>query len=249
MKLGMAIRYTYCFCLSLFAFAAFSVQCFSETRYVSDVMFVTLREGPGDGHKVITALRSDTPIEVIEETDDWIKARAGENEVGYMKKRYTTTNTPKPIIIERLETEIERLRSAREETGGDVAGSCGEIEKENEQLLARNGELEGKAVENDEEIARLSEKLRQLTSAHDILKNRLGNPAAADLVARLKKENADLKTKIENLGDKTADAARDGMIDRMFSDGKGWMIVGGAIFFCGWLAARLSRSARRKRYF
>ncbi|MDY7031486.1 MAG: SH3 domain-containing protein, partial [Thermodesulfobacteriota bacterium] len=39
-----------------------------DTRYVSDMLILNLRDRPGKGYKVITRLYSNTPVEVLGES-------------------------------------------------------------------------------------------------------------------------------------------------------------------------------------
>ena len=79
-----------------------------DKRYVTDMLILTLREGPGNEYTVIRTLKSDAPVYVLEEGEAFLKIRTEEGQEGWVAKQYITTNTPKPIIITGLNKEIEQ---------------------------------------------------------------------------------------------------------------------------------------------
>ena len=46
----------------------------ADRRYVSDMLIITLRAGKGREYRVIKTLKTDTPVEVLEENEEffWI---------------------------------------------------------------------------------------------------------------------------------------------------------------------------------
>ena len=47
----------------------------AETQYVSDQLVITLREGQGNEYKIIKMLKTGTPLEIIEESELYLKVR------------------------------------------------------------------------------------------------------------------------------------------------------------------------------
>ena len=81
----------------------------AETRYISDRMVVSLRDQPQDNANVVTYLRSDTPIQVLSESGEYLKVETGNGEVGFIKQNYVSDNLPKSLQIERLQKERNAL--------------------------------------------------------------------------------------------------------------------------------------------
>ncbi len=48
---------------------------YGETHYVTDILILNLREGPGIDHKVIRTLKSNMPVEILEESDRYLNAK------------------------------------------------------------------------------------------------------------------------------------------------------------------------------
>ena len=72
-------------------------------RYVSDELVIMMRSGQGEQYKIIKMLKAGTPLEVLEEGDAYLQVRAPDGTEGYVLKQFTSTDTPKPIIIARLQ--------------------------------------------------------------------------------------------------------------------------------------------------
>ena len=81
----------------------------AQTGYVSDVLFLTFREGPGDSYAVIKRLRSDTPVSILEEQEEYYKVELESKETGWVDKRFISFDTPKSLTIETLKQENKTL--------------------------------------------------------------------------------------------------------------------------------------------
>jgi len=81
-----------------------------ETRYVTDILIVSLREGPGNEYSVVRTVKTDMAMEVIEEQGSFVKVRTESGEEGWISKQYLTINTPKSILMNNLNKEIAPLK-------------------------------------------------------------------------------------------------------------------------------------------
>ncbi len=61
------------FLLMLLSFTISVGFVYAETLYVSDQLIITLREGKGNEYKIIESLKTGTPLEVIEESGNYLK--------------------------------------------------------------------------------------------------------------------------------------------------------------------------------
>ena len=82
----------------------------ADRRYVSDRLIITLRETPNTNGRVLRTLKTDTPVEVLEESGRYLRIRTEAGEEGWVDKQYITPETPKPIIMARLHDEMNRLQ-------------------------------------------------------------------------------------------------------------------------------------------
>ena len=87
-------------------------RAIAATQYVSDQLMITLRTGEGDQYRILKMLKAGTPLEILQEgTKGHLFVRTPDGTEGWVQKQFLTTETPKPIVIARLEKERERLRA------------------------------------------------------------------------------------------------------------------------------------------
>ena len=89
-----------------------STHALAETMYVSDVMKVTLRTGPGIDHKILALIKSGQEVEVLEPNDQWTRVRLGDKKEGWILTRFLTTTKPSVLILDKLKrTKKKRNQS------------------------------------------------------------------------------------------------------------------------------------------
>jgi len=87
--------------------------------YVSGVTRITMRTGPGVGHKIVAMVTSGVKLQILEFRKDWSMVKNGAGKTGWVLTRFLTDDVPKALLLERYKKENERLASklsAAEET-------------------------------------------------------------------------------------------------------------------------------------
>ena len=99
------MRFSIKLILFLFTFLFIHTIAAAETMYVSDQLLITLRRGKSTEHKILNTLKTGTPLEILdrEEKDNYVKVRLQSGEEGYVLSQYLTNDTPKLVLISRLE--------------------------------------------------------------------------------------------------------------------------------------------------
>ncbi|XOZ34009.1 TIGR04211 family SH3 domain-containing protein [Halomonadaceae bacterium KBTZ08] len=126
----------------------------AETRYVDDVIYVPVRSGPGNEYRIIeSALRSGTPVEVLEEAEnsDYVRVRFGEGEEGYIAARYLSSQR---IAEERLKDAQKELDSTREELS-ETQSELKQAQTKLEQLRETKQTLKTQLQETSDELQRI----------------------------------------------------------------------------------------------
>jgi SH3 domain protein len=196
----------------------------AQTLYVSESLEITLRSGPGNDYRIIAMLPSATRLQLTESGGEWHRVRAENGKEGWVLKRYTSTELPRTVVIDRLEKENLRLKAAAEK----AVEQAREFEAENKEL--RNS-LSG----NQKELAAIQQQYS-------------GLQADAGNVAELRSRYDEQSRQIEALT-----AAKEGLVRenqelregsrlRWFTTGAG--VMGGSVLF-GFFAGRLQRRTRR----
>ncbi|OQY01851.1 MAG: hypothetical protein B6I26_02485 [Desulfobacteraceae bacterium 4572_130] len=81
----------------------------TETYYVSDMLVLKIRQGPGKEFNVLGTLKSNIPIEILEKGEVYYKMRTKNGVEGWVEKKYLSLNTPLNIVVKQLKQKIEEL--------------------------------------------------------------------------------------------------------------------------------------------
>jgi SH3 domain protein len=211
----------------------------AERRYVSDMLIITLRTGQGQEYKVIKTLKTDTPVEVLEESESYLRVRTDEGEEGWVAKQYITPEVPKSLIIEGLKEETNKLNARVEELEKDQASLLEQFEVATQRHGAKVEELEKNAGNSNQEASRLKIKLAQITEKHNTLIDQSKN--VVDLISeqkKLKANNVSLNTRVEHLQQENAGLRNTRRLQ--------WFLAGSGVLLIGWIAGKVSR---KKKYY
>ena len=183
----------------VFSVCVFGQSSWASKAYVTDSFEITLRTGPSIENKIITLVRSDQAVEVLEVKDTWSRVRLlgrGEDTMeGWLLSRYLETRLPWKTQAISLKEENNRLN--------EKLRYVEEKWREEERL---EQELKKELEEN-------TEALRKLRKEHESLKKGAANylntkaeydstvsllEAAQKEVQRLTKENDILRSSQRN---------------------------------------------------
>lgn len=198
----------------------------AETRYIADQLVVTVRSSTGKNYQILEKLRTDTPVTVLKDDGSFIQVKTKKGNTGYIRSEYVSKNLPKPIRIAELKKQVEKLEQ--------------QLEKErlaclDNTELASSGQAKIDAISKDllltkQELEKVSSDYKTLLgSSKDVL----------DLMTAYEdqsEENSRLSSELAVLQDENKNFHRSNMIQ--------WFLAGGAVFFFGWLAGKISRRKR-----
>ena len=123
----------------------------AESMYVSEIIEITLRTGPGIDHKVIAMVKSGEPLEVLEPGAEWTKVRLANQKEGYVLSRFLTNKKPNELLLNELR---ERYRQLEEN-----ANRFGE---ENQKQVLLNSRLQEELDQKEQLLARVTESYEAL---------------------------------------------------------------------------------------
>jgi len=211
--------------------------CHAQTAYVSDMLILTFRQGPGPGYPVITTLKSDTPLTIIEENNGYLKVELLSGEQGWVEKNYIVTDLPKSKIIDQLKkenTDLENKIRALTEKANQNRHSAAPVDADQNTKMA---EIRAAMEQLKKTNQDLTQSLDAVTSQYTALKT-----ASADVTATLA-ENKRLKTRNTSLSATLAREKENGGL--MFKTGMiKWFLAGVGVLLLGWVIG-LSISSRR----
>jgi len=205
-----------------------ALPCFAQTVYVSDNFRITLRNSPKQNASINSMLSSGAKLEVLKETENWLRVRTEKDKTGWILKRFSMNRLPKAQVVERLRerlAELEQTRSKNRETIQELTEDkkrlASELESTNNTLTALRQDYQ--KLRNDvPDLPQIKEELEKT-------RNRLQNSLAQ--IEKLKARNVSLRSRESQL----------------------WFLVGaGVVFvscFIGFLLGRIRRKKSRSVYF
>jgi SH3 domain protein len=211
--------------LLLLAFTA--APALAQTRYVSDELVVLLRQGQSEKYKILKMLKANTPLEVLQEEEEYLLVRTPDGTEGYVLKQYITTETPKPIIIARLEKEREKLR-----------GQLKQLETRQAELQAELANASKDRSAGETQVTELRRELTKVQGEYSALQEK--SAAVIEISAdrdRLEAQNAELTAEVERLRQDNEEMLFTGVIK--------WFLAGGGVFLVGWIIGKVSRRKKK----
>jgi SH3 domain protein len=119
----------------------------AQTGYVSDMLFLTFRDSPGESSAVIKRLKSDTPVSIVEEQGEYYKVELESKEVGWVDKRFISFETPKIIVIETLKQEKKILENKIQDLESQINSIKTQISAGDNVSIQKIMENENKALQ------------------------------------------------------------------------------------------------------
>ncbi len=216
----------------------FPFFCQAQTAYVSDMLVLTFRQGPGPQFPVITTLKSDTPLNILEEENGFLKVELASGEQGWVNKNFVVTDLPNSMVIEQLKKEnkaLEEKVDALMQT--EARDQNSESDTDARQIVeAQYREAVDKLKKENTELAG---QLELLKKQYAILKH-----ASAD-IAKTIEENKRLKAEISRLSD-IASRQQDSEPGIIYNTAMiKWFLTGVGVLLLGWIIGH-SVSSRRK---
>lgn len=161
-----------------------SVSAFAEIRYVSDVLQIQLRSGPGTQYRIIKSLQTGTALNVdnASQENGYVQVTI-DGKTGWVATQYLMKEPSARIQLEKVQQELAKLKANASPTQQRLL----ELESQNGQLqteletsqatltevtneLAHIKEISSKAVELDQSNNKLRLENSKLINEMDILR-------------------------------------------------------------------------------
>lgn len=182
----------------------------AETRYVSDMLEITMRSGKGTSYGITRMLRSGTAVQVLEvdKKAGYSKVRTSSGKEGWVLSRFLMNG----------KAARERLATAEK--------SLAEIELENRKLTTTMSTLSDEKNKLQSNLGSLEGETKSVSQELAEIKRTASSALAID------SENKDLKSRLVSLERQmqTVQQENESLKDRTARD---WFMVGGAVVLLG----------------
>ena len=184
----------------------------AQKAYVMNPTKITLRKGPGVGEKIITMLRQDEPVEILETKNGWSRVRLlvpkRQNKEGWVVSGYLVSRIPWKIQAGLLKEENFRLKE-----------KLTKIEKDWKELSGEREDLGGK-------LEKKATTLDTVRKKYETLKRE------ASGFLKLKKEYESARKKMETAQATTEKLTKENVVLKS-SQRNTWFLTGAAVLLVG----------------
>lgn len=206
----------------------------AETRYVSDLLVISLRQEPSRTGSLIGHLRTGDALDVLATTEDgYIMVRTSQGDEGWVAKRYTTDELPKAQLIKKLKHEIANLGEKKKKQLEEIASLNTALNEAQDQLTNLEKQLHEMADVEQQASNKVAAAEAKYT---DLLEKSKGvNEVYAERDSLLEQQGS-MQQKIAFLEAENQDLVQTGRIL--------WFLAGFGVFLVGWLMGRAGRRVR-----
>jgi len=199
----------------------FSTAVYGETRYVSDILKLTLRTGPSTENKILAVIESGQQLEVVEPGQEWSQVQLPNGKEGWVLSRYLTARETNNVKLGRLQAKHKNLIT-----------QAAALLEENNRLQAGNKKLATEFKTNQKQ----ADKAR---SDYETLKTE----AAEFLSLKSKYEEA-----VSQLAEQTAKAEKfeEQLTKLEKSTYIKWFLAGSGVLMVGFLIGFSTKRQRRR---
>jgi len=219
-----------------------SKSVFAETRYVSDKLIVSVRDGPNQDDNVLGYIKTGTAVDVLEEKERYLMIKTEDGLEGWVQTQYIISEKPSSRIIEDLRNEINELNKKIEFSKNEQGSLLEKLRVTKQIYEVRIRELEQELNINQKNTAKSKNELIELNKKY---KKLLSNSENTDeLIRKLKKSkklDSKLKTEINNLKKDSQNFLKSDIIQPF--------LAGAGVFIVGFILGGLARSKKRSKLY
>ena len=225
--------------LLLLSMVALSSAAMADTRYVDDLLVITLRQGKSSKHRILKTLKTGTALEVLEEDKSYLKVRTADGLEGFVLRQYISTSTPKKQLIKQLEGKNKDLQQkiARfDKTNDELKAQIGAMQENHAQELLK---LTGRSSLAEETLQQIQLEQGVIAENYSTLLAQSENVVAiAEERDQLLMDRSKLTSEVASLRNQNEKLSDNRMIK--------WFLTGGSVFLLGWIIGKISRKKRSR---
>ncbi len=218
--------------------AVLAAETQPETRYISDTLIVTLRDGPGPSYTPLKALKTGTKLTVLDKQNKYLQVQTENGVTGWLKAQYTIPTPPGAIEAPKLRGELNRLVLTNKHLSQKIKNLKDQLAQQqkalqdaNNRLSAQNSAAQAASKELQDKSEAIANKYNELlTQSQDVIKLKKSHDLLSKTYNRLRRQAEKLRRENQELISNT----------RIY-----WFLAGGGIFLIGWLIGKSSLKKKR----
>jgi len=232
--------------LTFFFIVAFNVSAsinsvFADTRYVSDRLVISVRDGQDQNAAVLGYLETAAPVEILEEKGDFLKIRTEDGIEGWVRTQYIVSEKPKALIIDDLKNEIEALHKEIKAINNEEDSASNTLSESKKMYQEKIEELKEEVNINQKFAAKAKSDFIELNKKYTTLLNNSKNTEKLiGEVEQLKNVNTELNTEVKSLRKDRKNPLKSNRIQSF--------IVGAAVLLLGFILGGSAKKRKKTRF-
>lgn len=212
---------------------------FAKTGYVSDMLLLTFRQGPGNSYAVTKTLQSNTPVSILEEKNGFYKVELQSREIGWVDKKFIIFELPKTFVINQLKKENELLENKLLQLDTSTQTFKDKISTRENESSQKIQSLEASLKAAMDEKVSMGNSLSETQEKYNtLIKQSKSIQKIVKENKTFKEANSTLSKELEITKAKNKDLLKTGMIK--------WFLSGVGVLLLGWIIGQTVSSKKRK---
>ena len=214
---------------------------FAETRYVSDRLIISVRDGQTQDAAVLGYIETAAPLDILEEKEDLLKIRTKDGIEGWVRAQYIVSEKPKALIIENLKNEIAALKKESKMFKNDQNSASNTLSKTKNMYQKEIKELKEELNINQKFAAKAKSDFVALNNKYaNLLKHSKNTEKLIGDLEKLKKLNAELNTEAKSLRKDRKNPLKSNRIQSF--------IAGAGVLLFGFILGGSAKKKRKSRF-
>lgn len=210
----------------------------AQKGWVSDMLVLTFRQGPGNTFPVEKTLTSNTPVVILEERNGFYNVELQTGETGWVDKKFIIFEAPKAVLLaqarqrnatleNRIQRQTDEINALKEKLTAQQAAHTGQLDPLQASLkktLDENKTIQQELTEAREKYDTLIEQSKNIQEI--VTENK-----------HLQTENKTLSAELKTLKGENRNLFKTAMIK--------WFLAGVGVLLLGWIIGQGVSSKRR----
>lgn len=230
------------FCITIFIIALLVLPhvSFAKNGWVSDMLVLTFRQGPGNNFAVEKALTSNTPVTILDEQNGYYKVELQSKETGWVDKKFIIFEQPKAILLAQAKQQNVSLENRIKRQSDEIQALKDKIADQDTAYSGQLTPLQSNLKASQAENKSLNRELLQAREKYNTLIKQSKN--IQEIVTenkRLQEDNKVLMAELKEIKSKNRNMFKTAMIK--------WFLAGVGVLLLGWIIGQ-SVSSKRHGY-
>ncbi|MEO0443794.1 MAG: TIGR04211 family SH3 domain-containing protein [Pseudomonadota bacterium] len=171
--------------MSLVLLLPMATVALAQNLYISDKLYVPVRKGQGNQFAILhKGLPTGTRVALVERDIEWTKIRTAEGITGWVRNQFLDSAPPAALQLDsankkitQLTSQVSALRAEKAsidkeyQNTKNALNQTGELARKTEEELHSLKIISSSAIESNQKLQELAEKMELLQTENDVLRS------------------------------------------------------------------------------